>query len=110
MVDKINLTSDLGMERIRSRGDRSGRSDRRGEEQEEVEGVKSMLATLFRTCVDDVLLDDEEELSAFGNRSEQFSDYLITKSMLKMHFYRFAHVQFLLLKVRKEKRAIEGSL
>jgi hypothetical protein len=82
MVDRINLTSDLGMERIRSRGDRSDRSDRRGEEEEEVEGVKSMLATLFGTCVNDILSDDEEDLSVFGTRSEQFSDCLVIKSML----------------------------
>ena len=76
MVDRMNLTSDL---RIRSRGDRrSDRSDGRGEEEEE-EGVKNMLTTLFETCVDDVLSGDEEELSAFGNRSEQSSNYLVTK-------------------------------
>ena len=76
MVDRMNLTSDL---RIRSRGDRrSDRSNGRGEEEE---GVKNMLTTLFETCVDDVLSGDEEEssISAFGNRSEQSGNYLVTK-------------------------------
>ena len=76
MVDRINLTSDLEIERIRSHGDRSERSNRRGEE---AEGVKGMLTTLFETCVDDVLSGDEEESSAFGNRSELSSTYLVTK-------------------------------
>ena len=70
MVERINLTIvDSGLERIRSRGDRS---DRREEDSEE--GVKNALTTLFGTCVDSVLLtddDDDDSLSAFGNRCEQ---------------------------------------
>lgn len=81
MMERINLTSDFGMERIRNRSDRSDG----GEE----EGVKDVLTTLFGRCVDAVLTDEEESLAFFGSRSELFSDCPATKSMLIVHFYYF---------------------
>lgn len=68
MVERTLQSGDTE-ERHRSRRSR----DRSEGEEEREEEVKNMLTTLFGTCVNAVLAD-EDESSAFGNRSKLFND------------------------------------
>ena len=70
-ADSISLSLDSGIERIRSRGDSSDW---------EAESIKTMLSTMFETCIDGLLTGEEEEDSDLlrFTGGESLSDYFIT--------------------------------